>query len=295
MLHFFLLILAIQVSSQASITGSDDRHEVMNAPSEIREISHSIAALVRKENINFLKNGEAELSGLDYVSDLGFCQDSRFAQEQRLIANCSASLIGEDILLTAGHCVEKNGRVNLSEFVAVFDYKVENVTNGKVRVAASAVYNLVDAPLYDFDFPGDNDVAVLKLDRKVEGRKALIIEENRNFIRNGQEIFMLGFPFGLAMKYTDNGYVTKKEGMFPNSTDSFTSDLDSFSVNSGSAVFDSETRKIIGVLVRGSGANYEKDPLRGCNDWGGLVKEGEYFSEINYIDLINNFFQKGLK
>lgn len=290
----FLLATLFSLSLCASITGSDDRHEVMDAPLEVIEISDSVAALVRRENLKYLGDGRVQLTGLNYVSDLGFCKNSRFVTSQRLVANCSASLIGEDLLLTAGHCVEFGGKLNLSEFVAVFDYKVSRVGQSEFIVDESSLYNLVSAPLFDFDFPGDNDVAILKLDRKVKGREILSIDFDRKTIQEGKEIFMLGFPFGLPMKYTDNGFVTKTSGVFSTSKDSFVSDLDSFSVNSGSSVFDRESKKIVGVLVRGSGANYEKDSKRNCHDWGGLVKEAEYFSEINYIDLISKFFLKEL-
>lgn len=201
-----------------------------------------------------------------------------------MIANCSASLIGPDLILTAGHCVERGGKLNLDEFVAVFDYKVSDHNQEEFIVDSSAVFHLVSAPVFDFDFPGDNDVATIKLDRPVKGREPLEIDFER--IKKGSEIYMIGFPFGLAMKYTDNGQVTKESGMFKDSTDSFTSNLDSFSVNSGSAVFDGETNKIIGVLVRGSGPNSQLDQERSCHDWGGLVKSGDFFSEINYVDLI---------
>lgn len=271
------------LSAQASITGSDDRHEVRDAPFEVQEISHSIAALVRKKNLTWHTDGTVELNGLSYQKDLNFCEDARFTQHQKLIANCSASLIEEDLILTAGHCVEEGSELNLKEFVAVFDYKVTKSNQNKFIVSASSVFELISAPLFDFNFPGDHDIATIRLDRPVKNREPLRINYKR--VQKGEEIYMLGFPFGLAMKYTDNGYVTKEHGNFGDAKDSFTSDLDSFSVNSGSAVFN-QNNQIIGVLVRGTGRNYERDEQRECNDWGGLVSPRDYFSEINYIDLI---------
>ena len=280
----WLLSLISIMTANGSITGSDDRHEVIDAPLEVQKLSSSIAALVRKKNLKFLANGQVELSGTNYQKQFGFCQEARFVATQSLIANCSASLIGEDLILTAGHCVERGGKLNLKEFVAVFDYKVKAHEQNRFVVDKSSIYELEAAPVFDFDFPGDNDVAVIKLDRKVKDRTPLKIDYER--VTVGEEIFMLGFPFGLPMKYTDNGFVLKETGQFASAVDSFTSDLDSFSVNSGSAVFHKESLKIIGVLVRGTGANYEFDEDRGCSDWGGLVKPQSHYSEINYVDII---------
>jgi len=53
---------------------------------------------------------------------------------------------------------------------------------------------------------------------------------------------------------------------------SFSSDLDTYSVNSGSPIFDRNNGDLIGVLVRGTGANVTS--LGQCNDWSQGTQEG---------------------
>ena len=96
---------------------------------------------------------------------------------------------------------------------------------------------------------------------------------------------MLGFPYGVAMKYQDNGYVTNSTSPFGD-VDSFELDLDVFSVNSGSAIFSTKTNEIVGILVRGYGPNKEEDPSRKCDVWGGEISKKDYSGEGNYIDLL---------
>lgn len=288
MLWTLFLILFVS-TSDAAITGSDDRHEVIDAPTFVQEFAPSVVALIRKKNLTYLPNNKVRLTGRDFQQELGFCPDARFTNNQQLIANCSGALVKEDIILTAAHCVERGGQLNLDEFVAVFDYRLETPSQKDFIVESSAIYKLNTAVHFEFNFPGDRDIALIKLERKVEDRAPLAIDQRR--VRLGEEIFMMGFPFGLAMKYTDNGFVTKETGNFSNANDTFTSDLDSFSVNSGSPVFHTETQKIVGVLVRGSGMNYEPDPERGCHQWGGMEQRRDYFSEINYIDLVTDYLK----
>jgi hypothetical protein len=135
-------------------------------------------------------------------------------------------------------------------------------------------------PQYDFNFPDDKDVAILKLKRSVKDRAPLKVSKKR--IELGSEIYMLGFPLGLPMKYHDNGFVTNTTTIFDGES-SFTHNLDTFSVNSGSSIFSADTNEIIGILVRGFGDNYELDKEAKCNRWG---KGDHHAGEANYSELL---------
>jgi V8-like Glu-specific endopeptidase len=267
----------------AAIIGTDDRHEVMDSPIEIQEISNSIAALVRKKNVIDLGNDKFKIEGLNYVNQLNFCPDTRFVDTQTMAANCSAFLIESNKIGTAGHCIEKGNEPNLDDYLVVFDYRVDSHDQKEIIVSKNQIFTPKKTLQYVFNFPKDKDVAVIELDRNVPGRRPLKLANSR--VQKGEEIYILGFPFGLPMKFQDNGYVTAIQDP-RGGLDSFTHNLDTFSVNSGSAIFSAKTNEIVGILVRGTGKNYEEDPQRSCNVWGGEITQGNFSSEGNYIDLL---------
>lgn len=278
-----LLLLLLSQTINASIIGTDDRHEIVDAPTHIQDISNSIAALVRKSNVIDMGDGSFKLIGSNYVDRLNFCPDSNFVETQSLVANCSAFLIAPNLIGTAGHCVENNSEINLEEFYVVFDYKVTTHGQSEFIVKKEQIFELKSAKQYIFEFPGDKDVAVLELDREVKGRTPLKLATSRPEV--GEDLYILGFPFGLAMKYQNNGSVTNSTDSM-GGVDSFELDLDIFSVNSGSAIFSSKTDEIVGILVRGVGPNREMDFDRECNVWGGEISRNEYSGIGNYIDLL---------
>jgi len=284
-MDMFKILLSLFIASniQASITGSDDRHEILDAPREIQELSNSIAALIPKSVVEVLPNGKFKLLGLNYVEKLNFCIDTRFVQTQRLIANCSAFLISPNKIGTAGHCIDDSMNFSIHDYFVVFDYKLDVNNSSEYILNKNQVYEIEKSIQRDFNFPGDKDVAVLELKRTVLNRTPLKLSKER--ITKGAGVYILGFPFGLPMKYQDNGFVTSIESTF-GGKDSFTHNLDTFSVNSGSAIFSEDTNEIVGILVRGSGPNYEERKEEKCNDWGGLVNKKDHFGEGNYIDLL---------
>jgi V8-like Glu-specific endopeptidase len=68
---------------------------------------------------------------------------------------------------------------------------------------------------------------------------------------------MIGYPCGFPLKYTYNAWITKNESDNP----FFTTNLDAFSSNSGSPVFDLESNNVIGILISGE-SDYVK--IDGC-------------------------------
>lgn len=271
-----IALFILSLNLYAGIINSDDRHEIIDAPLEVQDIGKSIAALIPKDRVEDLENGFFEISGLDYVKDYNFCEDEKFVTTQKLIANCSASLVGEDKIATAAHCIDKKGTYTIDNYYIVFDYTSESGTT----LSRDSVYEIDSMPQHDFDFPGDIDVAILKLKRPVKNRVPLKVSKKR--IEVGSEIYMLGFPLGLPMKYHDNGFVTNSTTQFEDKS-SFTHDLDTFSVNSGSSIFSARTNEIVGILVRGYGDNYELDKEEKCNRWG---KGDHHAGEANYSELL---------
>jgi V8-like Glu-specific endopeptidase len=181
--------------------------------------------------------------------------------------------VGEDIIMTAGHCITDEASCADARFV--FGYNID-AADGKARtsVPAKDVYGCKRIIKRDLDKQASGiigtgfaiinallnragpDYALVQLDRKVEGRKPLPVNRNKD-LKDGDRIFVIGHPVGLPVKVAgDAGVRSTKPKAF------FMTDLDTFGGNSGSAVFNARTNKIEGILVRG-GTDFVDSPA-GC-------------------------------
>jgi DNA replication protein DnaC len=88
------------------------------------------------------------------------------------------------------------------------------------------------------------DWALLKLDREVACDPLPL---NLNKVADKIELYMLGHPNGLPLKFTYNG---KLEGN--TESDFFECKLDAFRGNSGSPVLNKETNQVVGILIEGN-------------------------------------------
>jgi V8-like Glu-specific endopeptidase len=276
------LSILITLPAIASIFNGDDRKDVYEYPKDsYKELSRSIPALVQKSKL--IRNGDKyDINAKSLKDQYNFCADTPFSSEPQ-VANCSASLIGDDLILTAAHCLDKSptSPYHKSKYVIAFDYKKDKNAKEIKSLKASDVYEIENMPLHIFDWGTMHDIAILKLKRKVVGRKPLKMNLDYEY-KVGSELFMIGYPFGISQKLTDEGQIASVN-MEKNT---FRHHLDTFSVNSGSAMFDMTTQEIIGVLVRGSGANYAKYG-RECEEWHkDTVEKG--FAEGNIISTLKS-------
>ena len=278
-----LLILLLPLYSFAGVIfGDDDRVERYDiVDPQIREISRSSVALIPKKNL-LIQDDNVEILRDSLQDVLGFCEDSNFSHQPQL-ANCSAALIGPDLVLTAAHCLNDKMNFGCKDYNVVFDYVEE--ADGSISLSPENIYNCKEVIHHDFDDRFSStflDLAIIKLDRKVKDRKPLKMEFRSPSI--GEELYLLGYPLGIAQKLADNGERTRRK----DSPNSFSHNLDSFSVNSGSPVFSAKTNKIIGVHVRGTGGNFQN--VGNCRDWN--VGTDTDFSEANDLRSIRKIIKK---
>jgi V8-like Glu-specific endopeptidase len=235
-----------------SIYGSDDRKDYFQMPADMQALANSVVSMWKSASVTPGASGVA-LQTMNFGDRLNLCPDEKF-REQPIGAFCSGSLVGENLVLTAGHCVKSEAQCLDTKFV--FGYGVTSAGSGAVTtVPAANVYGcakvvkrfLAGEPGSDFP-AGQNlgaDYAVVQLDRKVTGRKPLAVNKGAA-LKKGDGIFVIGHPVGLPVKLAGSAKVRdfSKAGYF-------VADLDTFGGNSGSAVFNAKTKKIEGILVRG--------------------------------------------
>lgn len=244
--------------ARAGIFGHDDREETL-APTvsdELRELARSVPAIVERKSL--LPRSDGDYTPVGYpLTKMNFCPEARFS-EQQYVARCGASLIANDLVLTAGHCIDDDVVKWCNDYVIVFDYATglgdQVVQQSNVFTCASVVYR-------QFALPFGEDLAIIRLARAVPGRRPVRLSQDSFSV--GQPLTMIGYPLGITQKVVETGEVTPGGSLAV----SFRHNLDTFSSNSGGPIFTTAGEQM-GVLVRGTGANQRTLPGRTCQDWG---------------------------
>ena len=252
MKHLLLVTtFLVSVSAFAEIKviyGNDNRKDVYQASNALHlKLAKSTAGMI---NLRKLAKGSSanvyDLLGsptLERAQNL--CTSEAFAQ-QPTAPNCSGFLIGPDLIVTAGHCYKSMGTPEgtCKSYAWVFDYAMTSAgANPTKNISLNNVYlckSVVHAQLDD-----KNDFAIVRLDRKVVGREPLKLRTTGK-ISDKASLLVIGHPSGLPTKISDGAKVTLNT--LPST---FSTTLDTFAGNSGSAVFDAVSGQVEGILIQG--------------------------------------------
>lgn len=245
--------------------GQDTRTELFqHSDSKLKEMAASVAIFVHKNQVN-VSGTTATLDGysLNEMSEMGWlvngvnlpmCADELFSS-QTAPGFCTGFLVREDILVTAGHCLQKAA---CSDTSIVFGFQMESSTSlaGMTRdnvfkcaeVIAQVLPNQENHYL---------DYAIIKLDRPT-GRAGLGYAVDDQLTAQ-DNVAVLGYPSGLPQKIASNAFVLRNDASSP----FFIANLDTFGSNSGSPVINTNTYQVEGILVRGT-TDYILSDDRSC-------------------------------
>jgi V8-like Glu-specific endopeptidase len=238
--------------TQEVIYGDDNRTDFYSEKdASLRTLSESTVALMSSSQIGAEVNGLRPLTGANYGASLGLCSDERFT-EQNTGAFCSGFLIADDLVVTAGHCITDLKECGETSFV--FGYRVAAPGVLPVSIPSNEVYSC--ASLIHTQSPSDGaDFAIVKLDRPVPNHAPLLPRLNGD-VKVGDSLTVMGYPEGLPLKFAGGAVRSVNTPGF------FVTNVDTYGGNSGSAILNSKTHEVEGVLVRG-----EKDfewTAQGC-------------------------------
>lgn len=278
--------------SGKSVYGSDDRLDYFEAPADMQELSESVVSLWSSRWVKF-DSGKASLFTASLQNAMGLCPGQKFG-EQPVGAFCSGTLVGDDLVMTAGHCITDETKCADTKLVFGFAVKAagaypKSVPQGDVYTCKKIVKrDLTEGFLaslfhnYVSGGPGP-DFAVIQLDRKVTGRKPLPINRGGK-VSVGDPLFVIGHPVGLPVKIAGNAHVRNTDPKY-----FYLADLDTFGGNSGSAVFNAKTRKIEGILVRGD-RDFEPGPA-GCNITTTMPQNGGRGEAVTKISAVEKYIR----
>jgi len=246
-LMFALIISSfVALASNKVLYGDDNRTDVYASENPLwRELALSTAAMIQTQDLRSSdRDGFLDLNGPSLESR-GMCSSERFLS-QPTAAFCSGFLVGEDLLVTAGHCIRSVS--DCDKFRWVFDYKMEDEENINLEIPKENVFKCVEVVSRALNSWGDkNDYALVRLDRAVEGRPVLKYRKKTDVApEEGDHLVVIGHPTGLPTKIADGAAIRKLM-----SPVYLTANLDTYGGNSGSAVFNAESGVVEGILVRG--------------------------------------------
>ena len=233
--------------------GQDSRTELFQHPdSKLKEMADSVAIFVHSSQVN-ISGDEATLEGytLNQMSEMGWlvrgtnapmCSGELFTS-QPAPGFCTGFLVGEDTLVTAGHCLQKTPCADTN---VVFGFQMDSA-DSLASLTTKHVFRCTKVIAQVL--PDQNnrflDYAIIKLDRPT-GRAGLdyAIEDHLEAQNN---VAVLGHPSGLPMKVASDAFVMSNNPSDP----FFVTNLDTFGSNSGSPVINTDTYQVEGILVRG--------------------------------------------
>ena len=279
------------------IYGKDDRYEVDKYPNkEFRGLAKSVAGMIKSSK---LKKRIADADFYRFTKQTAedrfeLCEEEPY-RKQYSLPICSGFLVAPDVLVTAGHCIED--QIDCDNYKWVFEFK-----EGTEKIAKKNVYSckkIFERDLYASKWKL-KDYAVIQLDRPAEDRTPLTFRR-KGKAKIGNKLVVIGHPSGLPMKITDNGKIqrmNKEEIWKPISTlfkkrYYFNANLDTYSGNSGSPVFNRKTKTVEGILVQG-GEDYVRNIDYFCNE-SNRLPDSRWVTEEKVFRITKVPFIKGLQ
>jgi hypothetical protein len=217
-----------------------DMYEIANP--HIKRNARAVVSIWLKDYVEDNPGGSSSLRQKQYGKSFNLHYSEPYYKQPIACGRlCTGFLVKQDVIATAGHCADD---CNVKDLRFVFGYEMKESGHPVTQAPNQNIYNGIEmiGRAYEPRSSGA-DWALVKLDRKVVGRDIVTLAETS--IRPGENVYILGHPCGLPLKYVPDEPVKGMKRAF------FSAELTIYGGNSGSPVFNSGTHEVVGIVVRG--------------------------------------------
>jgi V8-like Glu-specific endopeptidase len=266
--------------SERVIYGVDNRIDVYQESDQSwKDLAASTVAIMDDSSLK-ITGTNYTVSGSSLGASQGVCKTEPF-YEQQTAAFCSGSLIAPDIIMSAGHCVRTQSACEGIKFVFNYAYRAKGVA--PTTVSQDDVYSCKELIHSELNSTTSSDFSLVRLDRKVIGHAPLTVRQ-KDQVTVGNDLTVIGHPSRLPTKISDGAKVRDTTAKT-----FFVANLDTYGGNSGSAVFNSSTGVVEGILVRGATDYVYKN---GCYVSNVCPADGCRGEDVTRVSEIFNYLDK---
>lgn len=210
------------------------------------------------------------------------CADEPF-RNQPAPGICTGVLVTPDLIATAGHCV---ACATISDYAVVFGFVMQDASTPTLTVSADDVYRCSEIIAYNDGYP---DWSLVRLERSVAGHTPLTLQRTGQ-VTNGQELLVVGHPWGVPKKYDAGGSV---RATTPSAF--FQANVDTYIGSSGSPVLDRSSMEVVGIITAGVESFVLDDSLTcdrsrvcpdtGCPGWEDVSRATTFSALVPTFDV----------
>ena len=259
------------------IYGEDNRVDAdQTSNSQFLELSESTAAMISNSKLVELNN-EQMIINSKTLQETGVCASERFS-EQLAAASCSGFLVAPDKMVTAGHCIRS--QADCENYSWVFNYKAVYENQSEHIIDKQDIYGCKAIISQELNSSTQNDYALIQLERENVFQTPLKYRTSGK-PKAGDALVVMGYPSGLPLKIADGAAIRGAVGeVF------FTANLDTYGGNSGSAVINTQSGLVEGILVRGE-QDYVYNPEKGCRESNRVPDMAGRGEDVTLISMVS--------
>ncbi len=189
--------------------------------------------------------------------EYSICKNIPFANQPSAYAKGTGFFIRKDVIATAAHILLPNRNLRDFRFIKNYHKAVDTDFGKGILIHKEDIYTpITDLKDEIFDYSRRNqDWALIKVDKNNDSS----VDISMSPIKYKQEVYCIGHGLGLPKKISYNGTIINLQS----TKQYFECKLSTYAGNSGSPIFDSNTHKLVGMLIRGKTRIYLTEQPKG--------------------------------